>query len=35
MKIPYTKKEINDAQIEILKRNKLKSAYIRPMAYYV
>ena len=34
MKIPYTKKEINDAQIEILKRNKLKSAYIRPMAYY-
>lgn len=34
MKIPYSKEELNIAQINALKRNKLVSAYIRPMAFY-
>jgi branched-chain amino acid aminotransferase len=34
MKIPFSKEEINEAQIEILKRNSLKSAYLRPMVFY-
>lgn len=34
MKIPFNKEELNAAQIEVLKRNKLHSAYIRPMVFY-
>ncbi|MEM7358461.1 MAG: branched-chain amino acid transaminase [Pseudomonadota bacterium] len=34
MKIPFSADEINAAQIEIMKRNKLKSGYLRPMAFY-
>ena len=34
MKIPFSKDELNAVQIEVLKRNKLRSAYIRPMAFY-
>ena len=34
MKIPFTAEQINQAQIEIIKKNNLKSAYLRPMAYY-
>ncbi|MGB1086445.1 MAG: branched-chain amino acid transaminase [Methylophilaceae bacterium] len=34
MKIPYTKEELNSAQKKAVKENKLKSAYIRPMAFY-
>jgi len=32
--IPFSKDILNLAQIEILKRNQLKSAYIRPMVFY-
>ena len=34
MKMPYTKGEINEAQKISVKENNLKSAYIRPMAFY-
>jgi branched-chain amino acid aminotransferase len=34
MTIPFSKDEINQAQIDSVKENKLKSAYIRPMAFY-
>jgi branched-chain amino acid aminotransferase len=34
MKIPFTKDEIDAAQIECVKRNKLESCYIRPIAFY-
>ena len=34
MAIPFSKDEINQAQIDSVKENKLKSAYIRPMAFY-
>jgi len=34
MKISFTKKEIMNACIETLKKNKLSDAYIRPLAYY-
>ena len=34
LKIPYSKDEINKAQIEVVKRNKLEEAYIRPMCFY-
>lgn len=34
MKIPYTIEEITEATIKIVKENKLKSCYIRPLAYY-
>jgi len=34
MAMPFTKDEINQAQIDSVKENKLKSAYIRPMAFY-
>ena len=34
MAMPYSKDEINQAQIDSVKENKLKSAYIRPMAFY-
>ena len=34
MKIPYSFDEIVDAQIEVVKENKLTSGYIRPMCFY-
>ncbi|UAA38947.1 branched-chain amino acid transaminase [Paraneptunicella aestuarii] len=34
MTIPYTLEQINDATKEIIRSNKLESAYIRPIAYY-
>lgn len=34
MKIPYTRDEINAATIAAVRDNKLKSAYIRPLAFY-
>lgn len=34
MKIPYTRDEINAATMAAVRDNKLKSAYIRPLAFY-
>lgn len=34
MQIPFTKQEIIDAQIQAVAKNKLTSAYIRPMCFY-
>lgn len=34
MTIPYTLDEVNQATLDIVKRNNLRSAYIRPIAYY-
>ena len=34
MKIPYDSKTLNQAQREVITRNSLKSAYIRPMCLY-
>lgn len=34
MKIPYTKEQINEATAEVIRANKLDSAYIRPIAFY-
>lgn len=34
MKMPYTKEQIMDATAEVLRANKLDSAYIRPIAFY-
>lgn len=34
MKIPFSVEEMNKAQIEIVAKNELKSAYLRPMAFY-
>ena len=34
MKIPYDAKTLNQAQKEVVTRNNLKSAYIRPMCFY-
>ncbi|HAU39309.1 TPA: branched chain amino acid aminotransferase [Candidatus Peregrinibacteria bacterium] len=34
MQIPYTKQEIQKAIIATVKKNKLKSGYIRPLSYY-
>ncbi len=34
MKIPYDKDTLNEAQVEVIRRNNLKSAYIRPLAFY-
>ncbi len=33
MPIPYTKEELNEVQQELLRRNKLNSAYIRPLVF--
>ncbi len=33
MEIPYTQDEINKVVVELIKKNGLKSAYIRPIAY--
>lgn len=34
MQIPYEKDELNEVQQEIVTKNKLESAYIRPIVYY-
>jgi branched-chain amino acid aminotransferase len=34
MQIPYEKDELNEVQQEIVRKNKLESAYIRPIVYY-
>ncbi|MGE4596745.1 MAG: branched-chain amino acid transaminase [Methylophilaceae bacterium] len=34
MKLPYNKETLNQAQKIAVKKNKLRSAYIRPMAFY-
>lgn len=34
IKIPFSREELNAAQIEIVKRNELTAAYIRPLVYY-
>ena len=34
MNISYTREELNDIQKEVLRKNKLQTAYIRPMAFY-
>jgi len=34
MKMPYSKEQIMDATAEVLRANKLESAYIRPIAFY-
>jgi len=34
MTIPYSPEQINQAQIESVRENNLKSAYLRPMAFY-
>jgi branched-chain amino acid aminotransferase len=33
MEIPYMQKELNDVTVELIQKNNLKSAYIRPIAY--
>lgn len=33
MLIPYTKEQLNDIQLELLQKNKLTSAYIRPLCF--
>ena len=34
MEIPHTKETINDAHQDVIKANRLKEAYIRPMCFY-
>ena len=34
IEIPYTDQQLNEAQKEVLKKNNLDSAYIRPMIFY-
>lgn len=34
MKMPYSQEQINEAQLEVLRANKLESAYLRPMVFY-
>lgn len=34
MKVPFDKEEITQAQCEIIKKNNLTAAYLRPMIYY-
>ena len=34
MKVPYTAEQLNQAQLEVLRANKLESAYLRPMMFY-
>lgn len=34
LKIPYTQKELCDVIVSLVKKNKIKSGYIRPIAYY-
>ena len=34
MKIPFSQKELNNAQAEVVALNNLKESYIRPMCFY-
>lgn len=34
MKMPYSAEELNEAQLDVLRRNELKEAYLRPMVFY-
>ena len=34
IKMPFSPEQINEAQIEVLRSNKLDSAYLRPMVFY-
>jgi branched-chain amino acid aminotransferase len=34
MKVPYTEDEINNAVLETIRKNKIKSGYIRPLIFY-
>ncbi|HNN09155.1 MAG TPA: branched-chain amino acid transaminase, partial [Azospira sp.] len=34
MKIPYSKEQIMEAQLEVVRANKLESCYLRPIAFY-
>ncbi|MBK8323978.1 MAG: branched-chain amino acid transaminase [Betaproteobacteria bacterium] len=34
MDVPFTKQQLMDAQCEVVRTNKLESAYIRPLAFY-
>jgi branched-chain amino acid aminotransferase len=34
MSVPFTKEILNEVQLEILRKNELRSAYIRPMIYH-
>ncbi|MFT7386958.1 MAG: branched-chain amino acid aminotransferase [Candidatus Endobugula sp.] len=34
MDMPYSKKQLHEAQLESVKQNNLKSAYLRPMCFY-
>src|SRR6185295_5628828 len=34
MQIPYSKDELNEGQKECVRRNDLKSCYLRPIAFY-
>jgi len=34
MKMPWTPEQVNAAQLEVLRANKLKEAYLRPMVFY-
>ncbi len=34
MKMPFTREQIAEAQIEVIRQNKLESGYLRPLAFY-
>ena len=34
LKIPWSKEEINEAQVQVVRENRLKEAYLRPMCFY-
>ena len=34
MKLPFSKEQIDEAQLECVRRNKLESCYLRPIAFY-
>jgi branched-chain amino acid aminotransferase len=34
LKMPWSKEEINKAQVQVVRENKLKEAYLRPMCFY-
>ena len=34
IKIPYTQKELKKVTLDLIKKNKLKSGYVRPLAFY-
>ena len=34
LRIPWSKSELNEAQVQVVKQNNLKEAYLRPMCFY-